>query len=258
VIEQLIPVDPATTEPEKDPETWGGGDIGGVPIDWLGPPWNVPDVSVQNAAGAFVFPTAAALQAAQNDATMDPTTNLVTFDASTTDAAAYPLPVMEYLIVPTTGLSQAKATALASFIQYVLGPQGQSVIEQFGDVPPTQAMINAGLQVANTVAAEATPLTTSTSTTTTTTATTHTTTSTTPAATTKVSTTGTGTSSSGGSDTGTGATSASDGSSGGATLAATGGPPWQLPALAGTMMVVGTYSRRAFRRRLARARGHAR
>jgi len=260
VVEQLIPVNPATTEPETDPQTWGGGDIAGIPIDWLGQPWNVPTVSIQNAAGDFVFPTATSLQAAENDATLDPTTNLVTFNADASDAAVYPLPVMEYLIVPTTGLSQAKATALASFIRYVLGAQGQSVIEQFGDVPPTAAMVSAGMQVADTVAAEATTPTTSTTTTTaatnTTKATTTTTSATTKATTTK-STTGTGTSSSGGSDAGSGGASASGSASSGASLAATGGPPWQLPALAGAMLMIGVCSRRVFRRRLARTRGPA-
>ncbi len=253
VVEQLIPVNPANLLPETDPQTWGGGDVAGIPLDWLGQPWNVPDASVQNAAGAFVYPTATALQDAENDATMDPTTNLVTFKADASDAGAYPLPVMEYLIVPTTGLSQAKATALASFIRFVLGSQGQTVIDQFGDVAPTQAMINAGLQVADTVAAEATsPTTSTTSTTTPATTASTTTTTTTKGATTNVAT---GANSS---DTGGDATSGTSGASdGGASLAATGGPPWQLPAAAVFLAVLGVSVRLANRRRPARARQSA-
>ena len=69
------------------------------------------------------------------------------FNASTTDAAAYNSYLMEesYLVVPTNGLSAAKAKALAQFIRYVLGPEGQQDIENFGAAPATAAMVAAGL-----------------------------------------------------------------------------------------------------------------
>ena len=52
-------------------------------------------------------------------ATMDPTTNLVTFHPTLANTAAYPIPTISYLIVPTSGLSAAKSRALAAFITAV-------------------------------------------------------------------------------------------------------------------------------------------
>ena len=131
----------------------------GVP---LGAPWNIPTAAVQNAASQFVFPSTTAAAAAEKDATLaktnDPTTNnLVTFNASATDAAAYNNFLMEeeYLVVPTTGLSAEKASALSGFIRFVLGPNGQRDISTFGAAPATTAMVTAGLQVAGTLDAEA-------------------------------------------------------------------------------------------------------
>ena len=61
----------------------------------------------------------------------------------------------EYLVVPTNGLSAAKASALAGFIRFVLGPNGQRDISSFGAAPATAAMVTAGLQVATALDAEA-------------------------------------------------------------------------------------------------------
>ena len=100
-------------------------------------------------------PSTASATAAEADAafasTSDPTTNnLVTFNASTTDAAAYDnyLMMEEYLVVPTNTVAPAKATKLAQLIRFVLGPTGQKVIESFGAAPATTAMATAGLKVA--------------------------------------------------------------------------------------------------------------
>jgi hypothetical protein len=143
---------------------------------------------------------------------------------------------MSYLIVPTSGLDPAKATALAAFIHYVLGPDGQSVVDSFGAAPPTQAMITAGMAVANEVAAEGTTTTTTSATTATTSATPPT-----PSPTVAKATT------SGGGSPGTTATNASAGSS---ALAFTGDPGWLLPAFGVLAVVAGEVTRRALRRRL--------
>ncbi len=128
----------------------------------LGAQWNIPTAAVQNAAGKFVAPSTAAAAATEADATLaqtsDPTTNnLVTFKPSTTDDAAYNDSLMEeeYLVVPTNGLSAAKASGLAGFIRFVLGPNGQRDISSFGAAPATAAMVTAGLQVATALDAEA-------------------------------------------------------------------------------------------------------
>ena len=121
----------------------------------LGVPWNLATSSIQNAQGAFVAPSAAAAAAAASHttvaATSDPTTNnLVTFDPSATDATAYNNIMMaeSYLVVPTKGLSAAKANALAQIIRFAVGPTGQADITRFGAAPATATMQAADLKVA--------------------------------------------------------------------------------------------------------------
>lgn len=155
VVQKLIPINETTREPNDNPEDWGDGALAALPVDWLGPPESIPTIAIQNAAGAFVLPTPAAETAALNDATMDSSTNIVTFPVNGgSDATAYPMMAMSYLVVPTSGLSATKATALAQFIKFVLGSKGQQDIESFGAVPPTSAMVQAGRTVADEVAAE--------------------------------------------------------------------------------------------------------
>jgi ABC-type phosphate transport system substrate-binding protein len=266
VADSLIPVNEQTNPPipQPNPQEWGGGDIAGLPTDWLGSPRNLPTIAIQNVAGQYVSPTVAAISAAEKDATVDPSTNLVTFQSNPNDAAAYPIPVMNYLVVPTSGLSAAKATALAAFIRYVLGSGGQGLLSQLGDAPVTPAMASAGLHVADVVAAEATATTTTTSTTVG--ATTSTTKagapgSATPAAVPTGDTSGSspgsgssGTSSpAGNSGTGTSATPSAATSSG-PTLAYTGGAPWLVAVVGGALLFAGEAARRPLRRRL-RQRG---
>jgi ABC-type phosphate transport system substrate-binding protein len=252
VADALIPVNETTLIPDPHPNEWGNGDIAALPTDWLGPPRNVgilpgiPTIAILNAAGAYVSPTVPAMTAALQDAKFDSSTNLVTYQPSTTDAAAYPIPTMSYLVVPTSGLSPAKATALAAFIRYVLGPKGQAVVASFGAAPVTTPMVSAGLQVAKTVAVEANPAPT---TTTTTTTTPKTTTTTTLKKTTVKSATVVAvhprTAAQGSSGTATTVASAT-----GPTLASTGGPPWPLPVLGGVLLFVGVFARRVLWRRL--------
>jgi ABC-type phosphate transport system substrate-binding protein len=241
----LVQVNESTGLPQSNPSLWGQGQVAPLPADWLGAPRDIYSsdptknmtIAIQNAAGKYVLPTVAATTAAVNDASLDSTTNLVTFNSVAGDAAAYPIDVMSYLIVPTSGLSAAKATALAAFIKWVLGSVGQADVQSQGDAPVTTAMVQAGLKVADEVAAEASQ--TSSSTTTTTTSTT------TPAVTTAA--TGSGGSTDGGSS-GTGG-GADTGTS--SALAYTGGLP--LPViLAGVgFLIVGTPLRRTMRRRMA-------
>ena len=101
-------------------------------------------------------PSTGSATASEKDATLaatsDPTTNnLVTFNATASDASAYNSYLMEesYLVVPTSGETAAKDTALAALIRFVLGPKGQTDIESFGAAPATSAMDTAGLLVAN-------------------------------------------------------------------------------------------------------------
>jgi hypothetical protein len=163
----------------------GPDDVFPVSAVWTaapeGTPWNVPTADIQNAQGAFVGPTEAAAAAAETHTTVDPTTNLVTFNADATDAAAYNnyLMVESYLVVPTSGLPADKAEAMAQYIRFIVGPRAQSDEAVLGSAPPTPAMISADLKVAADLDAEAVSSSSSTSTTSTTTTSTSTTTSTT-------------------------------------------------------------------------------
>lgn len=239
--------------PLPDPQQWGQGEIAALPADWIGAPRNIPTVAIQNAAGNFVSPTVAAMQASLQDATMDATTNLVTFNVNPNDANAYPLPEMSYLIVPTSGLDSAKAQALAAMIRFILGTTGQAEVQSLGAAPVTPAMVNAGLKVADEVAAQ------SSGSTTTTTTTAPTTTTTAPKTTVTTATKGSTTSSSQSSLTGDSTTSGdattAAATSSGPSLALTGGMPWQLTLIGGAMAVFGYIGRRVVRSRaLARGR----
>ena len=241
--QSLIPINEQANPPAppSNPQTWGQGVVAPLPIDWTGAPRNIPTMAVQNAAGAFVQPSVASMSAALQDATMDPTTNLVTFTANPNDAAAYPIPVMSYLVVPTSGLAPAKATALAAFIKFVLGSTGQAEVESLGAAGVTPAMVTAGLQVAAQVAAEA-------STTTTTTTTSPTTSTSTPASTTASTSASPNTSGQGVAG-GSGAAAATTSTSS-PSLALTGGVPWPVPLVGGALVLVGFVARRTLRSRI--------
>jgi len=169
LVQSLIPINPNGDQPTPNPNSWGiSCNIAALPVDWLGPPENIPTFAIQNAAGQFVQPTIQAETAALDDATMN-SSNIVTFQPEGgTDQAAYPMMQMSYLVVPTKGLSAAKATALSQFINFLATPAAAADIEKLGGVPPTAAMLQADSTVASEVAAEANTGGATTSTTTTT------------------------------------------------------------------------------------------
>jgi cobalamin biosynthesis Mg chelatase CobN len=148
-----------SNSPSPIAATWQLGATGPISSVWtgapLGVPWNLMTGAIQNAANQFVPPSTAAAVASAGDAsfatTSDSTTNnLVTFNAVATDATAYNNFLMEesYLVVPTNGLSAAKAKALAQLIRFTVGPLGQQDIKGFGAAPATPAMVAADLKVA--------------------------------------------------------------------------------------------------------------
>ncbi len=170
LLEHELTIEPTTNAPSFL-DSWGalspneGGTHDAFPLSgvWAGSPegtpWNVPTAAIENADQKFVAPTEQAAAAAETGAgmTLDPTTNLVTFNPDSTDAAAYNnyLMVESYLVVPTTGLDPTKAVKLAQFIRYVLGSTGQSEIAVLGAAPATPAEVTAGLKVASELDAEA-------------------------------------------------------------------------------------------------------
>lgn len=249
---KLIGLDPRTGAPSSVAAQIVLGAIMPIDSDWTGDPlgvtWNLPTAAVQNAQGSFVAPSAAAAKAAESDATLastsNPTTNnLITFNASTSDATAYNnyLMLESYLVVPTNGLPADKALALAQFIRFAVGGTGQADITALGAAPATPTMVTADLAVAQELDAEAAsaPGTTSTSTTTPTTASTTTATT---------ATTASAASTSGAGDASTSAMPSSDGSTPGG-LAFTGDDPAPLLGLGFAFLICGEGARRLLRRR---------
>ncbi|MGA8726172.1 MAG: hypothetical protein WB565_14145 [Acidimicrobiales bacterium] len=249
-IGKLLTIQAKTNSPSTAGNQWLIGGVFPISSIWtgspLGAPWNIPTAAIQNAQGSFVAPSTASAAAAENDATLA-SNNLVTFEPSTADAAAYNSYMMEeeYFLVPLNGLSAAKAAAMAELIRYALGPKGQHLIESFGAAPATSAVVTAGLTVATELDVEAAQA-ASTSSSTTTTA---------PGSTTG--TTGAG-GSGASSDTGSGVASdtgsAGSGTSGtsGSNLAFTGAPDLgPLIGLGALFIVAGSIARRQLRRRRA-------
>ena len=219
----------------------GADDVFPVASVWAGAPqgtpWNIPTAAIENAAGKFVVPSAAAAGAAEADATMDPTTRLVTFVANLGDQVAYNnyLMVESYLVVPTSGLSADKAAKLAQFIRFITGPVAQSDEATVGSAPPTTAMVAADQKVATELDTEAATAASTTSNPTTTTTITSATTTTTTVPVAAVST----------------AAAGNAGNSGGSSgLASTGAPDNIVPVLAagGALVVLGAFGRRRLRR----------
>jgi hypothetical protein len=83
----------------------------------------IPAAALENADGKFVEPTDSAMAAAVKDMTVGAGGTL-SMNYTDKDPAAYPLTMVIYAVVPTGGISKAKAAAIAQFLDYV-ADQGQ-------------------------------------------------------------------------------------------------------------------------------------
>lgn len=104
-----------------------------------------PVAKIRNADGRYVAPTRRSMAAAL--ATMAPTGgNGITkqVDFAKKKAAAYPLTMVIYAMVPISGVSSHKAAAIADFLDYVAGP-GQHPGLNVGDLPPGYLPLPANL-----------------------------------------------------------------------------------------------------------------
>ncbi|PYC76889.1 hypothetical protein C7C46_21085 [Streptomyces tateyamensis] len=92
--------------------------------------FSLPEAELRNPAGGFVAPTATSMQAAVDDMATDPATGtrLLPYGVPQTgfakDAAAYPLTTVQYAMLPTSGLGDAKALTVSRFFQKVTDPGG--------------------------------------------------------------------------------------------------------------------------------------
>ncbi len=93
--------------------------------------FNLPEAALQNPAGAFVAPTTSSYQAAVSDMPVDATTGTqqlpygVAGSDFAKDQRAYPLTTVQYAMVPTSGVPEAKATAVSTFLQRATQGAGQ-------------------------------------------------------------------------------------------------------------------------------------
>ena len=76
----------------------------------------IPAAALENAAGKFVKPTADSMAAAVKDMTVNPDGITRSMNYTAKDPAAYPLTMIVYAIVPTSGMSKVKARAIATFL----------------------------------------------------------------------------------------------------------------------------------------------
>ena len=103
-----------------------------------------PTAKIRNAAGDYVRPSngtmAAALSHMSSDGSGTRQVNL-----SNKDPRAYPLTMVTYAMVPTSGLSHAKAAAIARFLDFAAGP-GQTTGIGPGQLPPGYLPLPASLR----------------------------------------------------------------------------------------------------------------
>jgi len=102
----------------------------------------LPVALIQNRAGAWIEPTAAAATAAidafRDDLAKDVRTPVVDPPASAKDA--YPISGLTYLLIPKQGKTEARQQTLKEFVQYIL-TDGQSAAEslQYSKLPQSLA-----------------------------------------------------------------------------------------------------------------------
>ncbi len=92
----------------------------------------LPEAALNNAAGTYVKPTAAGMTAAVRDMPAAASTGVQLLPygrahtSYSTDRTAYPLTMVQYAMVPTSGEPKAKATAISGFVTRATAPaQGQ-------------------------------------------------------------------------------------------------------------------------------------
>jgi hypothetical protein len=91
----------------------------------------------------FVEPTKASMLAALKD--MTTVNGVKQVNLASTDKDAYPLTMVIYAVVPTSGISHGKAAAIAKFLDYAAG-QGQTPGTRPGQLPPGFAPLPASMR----------------------------------------------------------------------------------------------------------------
>jgi hypothetical protein len=103
-----------------------------------------PTAKIRNAAGDYVRPTNGTMAAALSHMSSDGNGTLQ-MNLTNTDPRAYPLTMVIYAMVPTSGLSHAKAAAIARFLDFAVGP-GQTTGIRPGQLPAGYLPLPASLR----------------------------------------------------------------------------------------------------------------
>jgi hypothetical protein len=113
-----------------------------------------PVAELLNSKGRYVAPDNASMRAALSS--MVPDGNRLTRDVDYAKqrADAYPLTMIIYAMVPTSGISHAKAKSIARFLDFVAGP-GQVPGVQPGQLPPGYLPLTASMRAQTRRAAQA-------------------------------------------------------------------------------------------------------
>jgi hypothetical protein len=148
-------IDPTTGNYPKDPAEFPGArSLFAIVDEGDAASLEFPVAEIRNSSGNYVAPTPKSMAAAV--ATMTPIgNNGVTeqVDFARQKADAYPLTMVIYAMVPTSGVSAGKAAAIAKFLDYVAGP-GQRRGLNVGQLPPGYLPLPAKLQAETRHAAE--------------------------------------------------------------------------------------------------------
>lgn len=103
-----------------------------------------PVMALPNAAGKYVEPSTVTMTAAAQDLS-NTGSGTQQVNLANTNPNAYPLTMIVYAMVPTSGVSHTKAAAIASFLNYVAGP-GQQAGAASGQLPAGYAPLTASLR----------------------------------------------------------------------------------------------------------------
>ena len=115
------------------PQTDGDRDLWSIIDESDAQRFLIPAAALENAAGKYVEPTNAAMAAAVKEMTKTSAGTLQT-NYTTTNPAAYPMTMVIYAVVPTGGISKAKAAAIAKFLDFV-ATSGQTTGTTPGELP---------------------------------------------------------------------------------------------------------------------------
>jgi len=139
--------------------SWEKDQTGNFPKDPIQPPgqralfavldqadsaaFRFPVAEIPNTAGKYVLPTNSAMAAALKHMSGDGS-GTKQVDLANKDKAAYPLTMVIYAMVPTSGTSHKKAASIARFLDYAAGA-GQKEGVQPGQLPPGYLPLPANL-----------------------------------------------------------------------------------------------------------------